>query len=82
MFAGGWAGAGPSCGFRGWKSWLGAVTSATLSTRLGKAVALGYVKREHAAPGTTLWVLRDDGARPAAVTEWTLQPSGAGRPSR
>jgi len=72
----------PGAEIRAGEAKAGAVTSATLSARLGKAVALGYVKREHAAPGTTLWVFRDDGARPAAVTEWAPQPSGAGRPSR
>ncbi len=72
----------PGAEIRAGEAKSGAVTSATVSTRLGKAVALGYVKREHAAPGTALWVVMDDVARPAAVTDLPLQPSGAGRPSR
>ncbi len=35
---------------------VGAVTSATASPRLGAPLALGYVQREHAAPGTELMV--------------------------
>ena len=37
--AGGWAGAGPSCGFRGWKSASAAVTSATPLTRYARGFA-------------------------------------------
>jgi folate-binding protein YgfZ len=47
---------------------VGAVTSATHAARLGKAVALGYVKRESAAPGTSLTVDASGGPRPAVVT--------------
>jgi folate-binding protein YgfZ len=35
---------------------VGAITSATASPRLGAPLALGYVQREHAAPGTELTV--------------------------
>ena len=59
---------------------VGAVTSATLSSQTGQAVALGYVKRDSAAPGTALSVSFPDGPRAAVV-----QPdarSGAGRPNR
>ncbi len=59
---------------------VGAVTSATLSSQTGRAVALGYVKRDSAAPGTALSVSFPDGPRAAVV-----QPdarSGAGRPNR
>jgi folate-binding protein YgfZ len=35
---------------------VGEITSATLSPRLGAALALAYVQREHAAPGTALTV--------------------------
>jgi glycine cleavage system aminomethyltransferase T len=33
---------------------VGAVTSAVLSNRLGKGIALGYVRREFATPGMVL----------------------------
>ena len=48
---------------------VGAVTSAGWSPALSRAIALGYVKRELAAPGTR--VVADDGERrlPAVVTE-------------
>ncbi len=59
----------------------GRVTSATLSPRLGRAVGLGYVRREHAAPGAPLSVLTREGERSASAT-LLAQPSGAGRPSR
>ena len=45
----------------------GRVTSAALSGRLGTAIALGYVRREHAAPGTGVEVLLPSGPRPAIV---------------
>jgi folate-binding protein YgfZ len=35
---------------------VGAVTSAALSTRANRPVALGYVKRDHAEPGTTVQI--------------------------
>jgi aminomethyltransferase len=35
---------------------VGEVTSAAASPRLGASLALGYVQREHAAPGTELTV--------------------------
>jgi len=47
---------------------VGAVTSATYSARLGKVVALGYVRRESAAPGTSLTVDASGGPQPAVVT--------------
>jgi len=47
---------------------VGAVTSAARSASLGKTVALGYVRRENAAPGTRLTV-GGDAAVPARVAE-------------
>jgi len=49
--AGGWAGAGPSSGLRGWKSWSPAVTSAIPLTcsRRGFAPRLGV--RTTVSPG-------------------------------
>jgi folate-binding protein YgfZ len=58
----------PGAGIRAGEARVGAVTSATLSERLGKAVALGYVKRESAAPGTSLTVDTSGGPQPAVVT--------------
>ena len=45
----------------------GRVTSAALSGFLGTAIALGYVRREHAAPGTGVEVLLPSGPCPAIV---------------
>jgi folate-binding protein YgfZ len=42
---------------------VGAITSAAASPKLGAPVALGYVQREHAAPGTELTV----GGSPARI---------------
>jgi folate-binding protein YgfZ len=41
---------------------IGRITSAAWSWRLGRPVALGYVRREHIAPGTRLELLTPDGA--------------------
>jgi folate-binding protein YgfZ len=46
----------------------GAVTSAARSAGSGPATALGYVKREQAAPGTRLVVRTPEGDRPATVS--------------
>jgi folate-binding protein YgfZ len=51
---------------------VGAVTSAVLSERLGRAVALGFVHRDHAAPGTHLTVLRPSGTASAVVSALPL----------
>jgi len=46
----------------------GAVTSATRAPDSGQATALGYVRRERAAPGTRLLVRTKEGDRPATVS--------------
>lgn len=51
---------------------IGGVTSATLSARLGRWVALAYVRREHAAPGTRLEVLGASGGSGATVTAFPI----------
>ncbi len=51
---------------------IGSVTSAVLSVRLGRAVALGYVHRDHAAPGTQVTVLLPAGPASAVVSALPL----------
>lgn len=51
---------------------VGGVTSATLSVRLGRWVALAYVRREHADPGTRLAVAGAAGESPAAVVAFPV----------
>ncbi len=51
---------------------VGTVTSAVLSERLGRAVALGYVHRDQAAPGTQVTVLLSAGPAPAVVSALSL----------
>jgi len=51
---------------------VGAVTSAVRSERLGRAVALAYVHRDHVAPGTALTVLCPHGPAEAIVTSFPL----------
>jgi len=46
---------------------IGRVTSATWSWRAGRPVALGYVRREHLAPGTTVEVRTASGTLHAVV---------------
>jgi folate-binding protein YgfZ len=53
---------------------VGAVTSATSSERLGRAVALGYVHRDHASPGTRLSI--HCGASPVAAVVSALPLGG------
>lgn len=52
----------------------GAVTSAAASERFGRVVALGYVHRDHAAPGTPLTVILRGGPVGAVVS--VLPPGG------
>lgn len=47
---------------------IGAVTSAVASERLGRTIALGYVHKEHAAPGTSLTVILPGGPVGAVVS--------------
>jgi len=47
---------------------VGAVTSAARAAGSGPATALGYVRRERAAPGTRLLVRTREGDRPATVS--------------
>ena len=51
---------------------VGAVTSAVRSDRLGRAVALAYVHRDHAAAGTPLTVLCSGGPAEAVVATFPL----------
>lgn len=46
---------------------IGRVTSAAASPRLGCPVALGYVHRDHTAPGTPVTIARGDTRVPAVV---------------
>jgi aminomethyltransferase len=48
---------------------IGRITSAVHSIALGKPIALGYVRREHFAPGTRVVVEDDSGPIPARVAE-------------
>lgn len=49
---------------------VGTITSVTRSARFGKTVALGYVKRDHEAPGTELSV--GSAREPASVTAFPV----------
>jgi folate-binding protein YgfZ len=51
---------------------VGAVTSAAWSFGLKRPIALGYVRRQHAEPGTTLSVRTDAGMVPARVAALPL----------
>ena len=48
---------------------IGAVTSATLSLGLGRPLALGLVRRQHAEPGTTVGVRVGERTVPATVSD-------------
>jgi aminomethyltransferase len=48
---------------------VGRVTSAVRSITIGKPIALGYVRREHCAPGTGVTVQDGDVAIPARLAE-------------
>jgi folate-binding protein YgfZ len=48
---------------------IGRITSATLSPHLGRTAALGYVKYDYLAAGTTVKVVADDEESSAVVTE-------------
>lgn len=58
----------PGAEIRDGETKVGAVTSVTRSTLLDKTVALGYVKREFAAPQTTLAIKTPSGVEPAVVS--------------
>jgi folate-binding protein YgfZ len=47
---------------------VGSITSAVESPRLGRPIALGYVHRDSAEPGTELQVTAEDGSAPRPVT--------------
>ena len=49
------------------KSSVGTITSAAHSDRLG-SIGLGYVKRDHAATGTSLWAVPDATENPIVAT--------------
>jgi folate-binding protein YgfZ len=53
---------------------VGQVTSSVVSPRLGKAVALAYLRRGHQTPGTALDVEVEGARRPALVTPLPLVP--------
>ena len=48
---------------------VGRVTSAARSIALGRPIALGYVRREHFAPGTVVTIADAAGDQPARVSE-------------
>lgn len=48
---------------------VGRVTSATRSPALGRAIALGFVRRQHAAPGTRVEIRSGDRTLGATVSE-------------
>jgi len=48
---------------------VGRVTSAVRSIALGRPIALGYVRREHLAPGSAVTVVDGDASAPARVAE-------------
>lgn len=47
---------------------VGWVTSSAVSPRLGRPIALGYIRREHLMPGTQLWIDRQGTTVIAEVT--------------
>jgi folate-binding protein YgfZ len=58
---------------------VGLVTSAAVSPRLGQPIALGYVHRDHVAPGTLLQVVRRGGElRTVTVSTLPFTASAAG----
>jgi folate-binding protein YgfZ len=54
---------------------VGRVTSAAWSFGLGRPVALGFVRRQHAAPGAAVGVRVGDGIAPAQVSRLPLDGS-------
>ncbi len=48
---------------------VGTVTSSVFSPKLGHAVALGYLHRDHWQPGTPVTVISDNGSLTATVTD-------------
>jgi folate-binding protein YgfZ len=46
---------------------VGRITSAVRSLALGRPIALGYVRREHLAPGSAVTVVDGGGGQPARV---------------
>ena len=48
---------------------VGRITSATRSPALGHAIALGFVRRQHAAPGTRVEVRSGERALAATVSD-------------
>jgi folate-binding protein YgfZ len=57
---------------------IGSITSAVVSPRLRRPIALGYVHRDFAEPGTVLQVTGDPGSRSRSVTVVTtpfIQPA-------
>jgi len=53
---------------------VGRVTSAALSPSLQSPIALGYVQRDFAAPGTAVCIVRDGQRLPAKVVELPFVP--------
>jgi folate-binding protein YgfZ len=60
---------------------IGVVTSPTRSPALGRPVAMGYVHRDFAAPGTEVTVQTSGGSQPAVVTRLPIVPGPAGMAS-
>jgi folate-binding protein YgfZ len=59
---------------------IGHVTSSTVSPRLQRAVALGYVRHGHHHPGISVEVRTPTGSRGALLQTLPLVPSGASEP--
>ncbi len=60
---------------------VGRITSAVLSPAVGRAVGLGVVRREHAAPGTRVDVRVGDDRLPAEVAALPFHAAAAGAPA-
>jgi folate-binding protein YgfZ len=54
---------------------VGRVTSAVRSIALGRPIALGYVRREHFAPGSAVTVADPSGEQPARVVDLPFVPA-------
>ena len=57
---------------------IGTITSAVMSPALGRPVALGYVHRDSAEPGTRVRIVDGDAMLPATVAALPLNPPAIG----
>ncbi len=60
---------------------VGRVTSGSFSPSMGRAIALGYIERDLAEPGTVVAIRTDRGVLQAAVTATPLYTGATGRKS-